>query len=165
MVKHRLWSTVLFLGFGAYLFLCIGFQILLFKQYVSGFHGAGPINFIPFAALISALNGGIQNSHMPLWMWIQLAVLMIPFGFCLFLWVEDCTSFHSIAAITVGFSGLLCGANYLLTAPSFDIDFVVSGLCGAFVGYGIAVIFVELLFAKCMLPLLNASPAAFKKVA
>ncbi len=164
MAKHRLWSTVLFLGFGAYLFLCIGLQIMLFKQYASGFQGAGHISYIPFAAVVGAW-GGHTGSLMPLRMWFQLAGLMIPFGFCLFLWVEDCTSFRSIALITLGFSGVLCGTNYLLTAPAFDIDFMAASLCGAFVGYSTAVIFVEVLFSQRIPAMLNSSPTRYKKVA
>lgn len=165
MIKHRLWSTVLFLGFGAYLFLCVGLQILLFRQYASGFQGVGHISFVPFAALLGALNGSVHGQQMPILMWIELACLMVPFGFCLFLWVDDCTSFRSIAAITLGFNGILGVTNYLLTAPVFDIEFIVSSLIGSFLGYVIAVGCVEMLFSKRMQPLLAMPAKPHRKAA
>lgn len=165
VLKHRLWSTVLFLGFCIYLFLCIGLQILLFRQYAGSFQGTDPINIIPLGAMLEALKFQIPGTHMPLLMWLQLAALMVPFGFCLFLWVEDCTSFRSIAAITLGFSSLLCGADYLLTAPLFNVDFIVSSLFGAFIGYSLALLCVELLYSKRIQPMLSASPKRYRKAA
>ncbi len=156
MAKHRLWTTVLFLGFGTYLILCIAFQIACFKQILCCFQGSSPINMIPFASLIGAWSNDFEGARMPLFMWFELAALMIPLGFILFLWVEDCTSFKSIAGITVGFSGILCATNFLLTAPFFDIDFIVSSLCGSFIGYCIAVIGVDVFFAKRIKPMLES---------
>ena len=165
MIRHRLWSTVLFLGFGAYIFVCIGLQILIFKQYANQVTGLHHLNLIPFAALLGALNESLPRSSMPMLMWFQLAALVVPLGFCLFLWVDDCTNFRSIAAITTGFSGLLCGTHYMLTAPIFDIDFMVSSLCGAYCGYGIAIACVEFFFTKRLQPLLSQRPKAHRKAA
>jgi len=163
MVKHRLWSTVLFLGFGVYLLMCIALQIGLFKQYASGLHGAAHINLIPFMSLSGAWISSIHGMQMPFWMWSELAALMIPFGFGLFLWVEDCTSFRSIASITLGFSGILCATNYLLAAPVFNIDFILASLCGAYAGYGIAILFIEVLFGNPMKAMLGPSPKTYRK--
>lgn len=162
MAKHRLWNTVLFLGFGAYLILCIAVQTLLFKQYAGLFQGIGHTNFIPFAALTGGWGSNPLVQMQPR-MWLQLAALMIPFGLILFLWVTDCSNFSSIAGITLGFTGVLCGTNYLLTAPVFDVDFMAASLCGTFVGYSIAVITVELLYAKRIRPMLTSAPRTFKK--
>lgn len=150
MMRRRLVSTTLFLGFGAYLFLCMGLQIVLFKQYVGGLHGIGHINLVPFSTLFTALLPEVQGYEMPVAMWLQLAVAMIPFGFCLFLWVLDCNSFRSIAAITAGFSAILCCTNYLMTAPIFNIDFIAASLFGAFIGYSGALICIELFLTKRM---------------
>lgn len=150
MMKRRLGSTVLFLGFGAYLFLCMGLQIVLFKQYIGGLHGIGHMNLVPFSTLLTEIIPAAQGYEMPVIMWLQLAAAMIPFGFCLFLWVIDCNSFRSVAAITAGFSVILCCTNYLLTAPFFNIDFIVASLCGAFVGYSSALTGVEFLLTKRM---------------
>lgn len=150
MMRRRLGSTTLFLGFGAYLFLCMGLQIVLFKQYVSGLHGIVHINMVPFSTLFTAWIPGARGYEMPVNMWLLLAAAMIPFGFCLFLWVVDCNSFRSVAAITTGFSVILSCANYLLTAPVFNIDFIAASLFGAFVGYSGALTCVEIFLTKRM---------------
>lgn len=162
MARHRLWNTVLFCGFGTYVVLCVIIQTVFFMHYTALFQGMAHINFIPFAVLWEAWNG-TAGPHMPLIMWLQLAGLMVPLGLCLFLWVEDCTDFGSIAAIAAGFSGIFCVTNYLLTAPVFDIDFITASLCGTFAGYSLAVIAVELLFTRRIQPLLNQPPRHFKK--
>ncbi len=163
--KHRLCSTWLYLGYGAYLFLCVGIQILLFKRYAGTLGGIHHLGLVPFAALLKQWNPAFNETAMPIAMWLQMAALMIPFGFCLFLWVEDCNSIKSIAAITFCFSCVLCAANYILTAPIFEMDFIVSSVCGAFMGYAGARGLVELLYTKRIHPLLAASPKNLKKIA
>ncbi len=164
-MKRHLGSTALFLGFGTYLFLCMGLQIVLFKQYAGGLHGTGHINMIPFSSLFTAGFPAEQGYEIPGAMWIQLAAAMIPFGFCLFLWVIDCNSFRSVAAITAGFSTLLCCTNYLLTAPVFNIDFIVASLCGAFIGYSAALKGVELFLTKPMNLMHHTPRKPLKKIA
>lgn len=163
MANHRLWNTVLFFGFGTYIILCIVVQTLLFKQYASVFNGAAYTNLAPFSALSGGWGTG-RGLQMPFLMWMQLAVSMIPFGLGLFLWVTDCTSLRSIIGIALGFTGALSGMNFLLTAPVFDIDFMVSGLCGTLTGYGIAVIGVELLITPRIRPMLSTPSRNLKKV-
>lgn len=162
MAKHRLRSTVLFCGFGAYLVLCIIVQTLYFMQYAGQFSHAPHVNLVPFMVLWTAWTGSAVIS-LPLAMWLQLAGVMVPFGLCLFLWVEDCTHYRSIAAITAGFSGVLYAVHYLLTAPVFDIDFMTAALCGSLTGYLLAVLVVELLFTRRIQPLLNQPTRHYKK--
>lgn len=163
MKRRCLRNSVLFLGFGLYLLACAGMQILLFQQYAAAVGTVGRISLVPLGMLTAAWLTPDGPGPMPVAMWLQLMGLMVPFGFCLFLWVEDCTSFRSIAALTLCFSGLLVAGNYLLTAPVFNIDFLLASLCGAYIGYGAALAVVEVLFGKRIHPMLTS--AAGRKTA
>lgn len=147
-IRHRLLTTVLFLGFCAYLFISVGFHLMLFREYAAGAHGASQLNLIPFAPLLNRLGLQWAESPMSLAMWLQLAAMIVPLGFTLFLWVDDCTSFRCIAVVAMCYSGVLCGTHYLLTAPVFDLDFITASVSGAFGGYALAVLCVTVLYGS-----------------
>lgn len=153
---RRVHSSVLFLAFIIYMLLCIAAKMLLFREYALTVPGA-LVSCVPLQSIVALFSKTAEAFPLPLGMWIALCGLMIPFGFVMFLWVEDCNSIVSIAVISVLFSAALSGINYVLLAPVFNIDFLVADFLGALLGYGLALAVVELMFAKRIQPLIGSS--------
>lgn len=156
MGRRCLRSLALFLGFGLYLLLAAGLHIMLFRQYAGMVAGGAQLALIPFGPLTAALAPAGMVS-MTGTMWLQLMGIMVPFGFCLFLWVEDCICFRSIAALTLSFSGVLAAGNYIFYAHVFNVDFMIASLIGSYLGYRTAVGLVGLLFGKRLQPMLTSA--------
>lgn len=164
-MERRFLSTVLYLGYGAYMFLCVGFQIMLFKEYAAGFNGVAHISCVPFVALLSRWELWDGAGAMSAAMWFKAAGVMLPFGFSLFMWVEDCDNLFSVSVITLCFGSAMSLIGFLLVGPLFDIDFLVAIFCGSLAGYGAAFALVEVLFAKRMHPMLSSVSTSIRKTA